>query len=296
MITMSHSSIVAWIIAFAVSLGARAAVAQPASANELAEQAGAAFKAGDLANAASMYEQAYTLDPYPMYLFAAGKLRYQLGECVTAVEHLDRFQSAGTGDRVGETKAILDACRGQLDAARQRKTSLADLETSIEEAVTARECRASTTLHARWLELDPADESKQARLGELVARCQPPKAVAVATPIPRRRTPWYRRGGIVAGTAGGALLGLGGSAWLWLGDRSARAANDAADAGGPLADVAAHADAAGERRTTGAWLLGAGVIVVAASQILHRVAPRWQRVEVHAEVGRQSSLGLSLRF
>lgn len=276
------------LLALVCAVTAMPLTAQAETANELAAEAGAAYVAGDRARAASLYERAYDLDPYPLWLFAAGKTRYELGECAAAIEHLERFRAAGTDERVGETKAILDACKRQQEAVAERARVRTELEASIRAAVAAGDCRVAAALQERRSKLAKIDEENR-RLGELVGRCRP------SVTIERVRTPWHRRRVVIGGMIGGVVIGLSGGTFLWLGDRAARDATEAANAGEPLETVADHARAAHDRRVAGAWVLGSGGLVIAASYALHRWFPEWHDLEVRASP-RGAEMSWSLRF
>jgi tetratricopeptide (TPR) repeat protein len=277
----------AFVVVCVFAAGIRTAAADE-SANELATAAGEAFVAGDLAKAAGLYERAYELDHHALYLFAAGKFRYELGDCPAAIKLLERFTAANTNEQVGQTKAIVDACKRKLEAAAQRLQTRSELVTSVRAAVAAGDCRVAAALQARWSELEDRSDQKR-RVADLVVACRP------SVSIVRLRTPWHRRRVVLGGMIGGALIGLGGGTLLWLGDRAARDATAAGDAGEPLSTVVDHAQTAHDRRLAGGLVLSGGGLVVAASYVLHRWFPEWQELEIRTKPG-EIGMSWSTRF
>jgi tetratricopeptide (TPR) repeat protein len=111
--------IAALLVAATLSLGARAAVAQPASSNPDANakilSAKDHYAKGELGASLADLAEAYHLDPKPDLLYAMGHIEVELGDCAGAVAHYKQYLATNPSAKAAtSTQAAIDDCNKKM--------------------------------------------------------------------------------------------------------------------------------------------------------------------------------------
>lgn len=272
------------VVLATLAAGARVGHADP-ERDDLVKKANDAYQRGDRQSASLLYEEAYGLDSDPELLHAAAAISFEANDCPRVIDLLDRFldlQPPPKGrKRAGEMFA---ECESRL-AANEQATRRAELAGRLRGALDARDCERARDLMPAWIDTAP-DEPAVATLQRELDGCTPPDPEPLtATSGPsRRRRSLVQRPALLGTIAVGGVLSGAGSALLWLGDRSARGANGANEAGDPIDEVRTQIDVAERRRTQGGWLVAAGAATALAAYAVHLLVPSWQQADVRVEV------------
>ncbi len=158
----------------------------PADSRVVAQQAKAAFDAGDFPTAARLLEQAYRLKPWPVYLYNLGRTYQQAGNSEQAVAAYERYLEAEP--RSADAGAVRESIR-QLKERLERDRQLEDAAQAARERF---ERESTERKHAQ-------EQMELARLEALKASTRGRRK---ASPLP-----WVTVGVGLGGVAAGAVFG-----------------------------------------------------------------------------------------